>query len=74
MHKYIMRNPKISAENQHRAFRLASDLLCSAHAGVMQVAGVHGGGSPIMERIAIMGQYDMESKKQVAKDLAGIKD
>jgi len=74
LHKYIMRNPKISAENQHRAFRLASDLLCSAHAGVMQVAGVHGGGSPIMERIAIMGQYDMESKKQVAKDLAGIKD
>lgn len=25
-----------------------------------------------MERIAIMGQYDMESKKQIAKDLVGI--
>ncbi len=74
LHKYIMRNPKISAENQHRLFRLLSDTLCSAHSGVMQVAGLHGGGSPIMEKIAIMGTYDIESKKKLAKYLAGIQD
>lgn len=74
LHKYIMRNPKISAENQHRLFRLLSDTLCSAHSGVMQVGGLHGGGSPIMEKIAIMGTYDIESKKKLAKYLAGIKD
>ncbi len=74
MHKYIMRNPKISAENQHRLFRLLSDTLCSAHSGVMQVGGLHGGGSPIMEKIAIMGTYDIEAKKKIAKNLAGIKD
>ncbi|SHF30599.1 4-hydroxybutyryl-CoA dehydratase / vinylacetyl-CoA-Delta-isomerase [Desulfofundulus australicus DSM 11792] len=74
LHKYIMRNPAISAENQHRCFRLCSDLLCSAHTGVRQVGGIHGGGSPIMEKIAIMGMYDMEAKKKIAKRLAGIKD
>lgn len=74
MAKYIMRKQGISAENQHRCFRMISDLLCSAHAGVVQVAGIHGGGSPIMERIAITGQYDLESKKQLAKYLAGIEE
>ncbi len=74
MHKYIMRNPEITAENQHRCFRMLSDMLCSSHAGVMQVAGIHGGGSPIMEIIAIMGQYDLESKKRIAKNIAGITD
>jgi 4-hydroxyphenylacetate 3-monooxygenase/4-hydroxybutyryl-CoA dehydratase/vinylacetyl-CoA-Delta-isomerase len=70
--KYIMRNPSVSAENQHRCFRLLSDLLCSSNSGVMQVAGVHGGGSPIMERIAITSLYDFEEKKALARYLAGI--
>ncbi|SHI09323.1 4-hydroxyphenylacetate 3-hydroxylase family protein [Desulfosporosinus lacus] len=74
MAKYIMRKDGITAEAQHRCFRMISDLLCSSHAGVVQVAGVHGGGSPIMERIAITGQYDMKSKKNLAKYLAGIRD
>lgn len=74
LEKYIMRNPAVSAENQHRCFRLLSDMLCSAHTGVMQVAGVHGGGSPIMEKIAIMAQYDIGAKKKIARYLAGIED
>ena len=40
----------------------------------MQYAGVHGGGSPIMEDIAILGTYDIQEKKQIAKNLAGIED
>ena len=38
----------------------------------MQYAGVHGGGSPRMEQIAIMGAYDVEKPKNIAKRLAGI--
>jgi len=38
----------------------------------MQIAGVHGGGSPIMEDIAIMGSYPLEEKKNIARHLAGI--
>jgi aromatic ring hydroxylase len=37
-----------------------------------QIAGVHGGGSPIMETIALNQEYDYESKKNIAKYLAGI--
>ncbi|MBC7341035.1 MAG: phosphotriesterase-related protein [Clostridia bacterium] len=46
---------------------LVSDL-----AGVMQVAGLHGGGSPQMETITMMSRYDLESLKGIAKYLAGI--
>lgn len=72
LHKYIMRRPGVSAEEQHRLFRFVSDFTTSAYAGVMQVAGVHGGGSPIMEQISITSQYDIEEKKQIVKRLSGI--
>ncbi|MDP2953625.1 MAG: 4-hydroxyphenylacetate 3-hydroxylase N-terminal domain-containing protein, partial [Chloroflexota bacterium] len=71
--KYMMRNPKVSAEDQHRCFRMIGDLICSGWAGVEQIAGVHGGGSPIMETIALLSNYDLEAKKKLAKYLAGIK-
>ena len=74
MEKYIMRNPKISAENQHRLFRFLSDWSASHYTGWEQYAGIHGGGSPIMEKIGIRSNYDLESKKATIKYLAGIKD
>ena len=37
-----------------------------------QIADVHGGGSPIMETITLNATYDYESKKNIAKCLAGI--
>jgi aromatic ring hydroxylase len=36
------------------------------------IAGVHGGGSPIMETITLNAEYDYESKKDIAKYLAGV--
>jgi 4-hydroxyphenylacetate 3-monooxygenase/4-hydroxybutyryl-CoA dehydratase/vinylacetyl-CoA-Delta-isomerase len=72
LEKYIMRKEEIGPENIHRCFRLLSDLLCSSLSGVSAVAGIHGGGSPIMEEITIAATYDFEEKKQVAKALAGI--
>jgi hypothetical protein len=39
---------------------------------LMQIAGLHGGGSPVMEDIAILGTYDLKAKKDIAKHLAGI--
>lgn len=70
--KYLMRNPKISAENQHRCFRGIEGMIVSEVAGVMQVAGLHGGGSPQMEAITMMGRYDLEPLKNIAKYLFGI--
>ena len=72
LEKYMMRNPKISAENQHRLFRALSDAISSGHSALNQIAGIHGGGSPVMEEIAILGNYDLKAKKDIAKYLAGI--
>lgn len=73
LNKYIMRNPKLSPEYVHRAFRLVENLACSEVSGVMQIAGVHGGGSPIMETIMMAGTYNIEKLKDIARYLAGIK-
>lgn len=72
--KYVARRAGVSEENHYRAYHMASDILCGDVGTALMVAGVHGGGSPIMEDIAIMGSYDIKSKKQLAKNLAGIKD
>ena len=74
MEKYIMRNPAICAENQHRLFRFLDDFTVSAWCGMEQSAGIHGGGSPIMEKIGIRTNYPLEAKKNIVKRLAGIDD
>ena len=70
--KYLKRNPLVSSEKIHRCYRgleniMASDLTC-----IMQVAGIHGGGSPQMETITMMGRYDLDRLKKIAKYLFGI--
>jgi aromatic ring hydroxylase len=72
--KIHKRRAGVSAENHYRAYHLASDILTGEVGCALLVAGVHGGGSPIMEDIAIMGTYDIKSKKELAKYLAGIKE
>ena len=74
LEKYIQRKPGVSSDKLHRLFRFISDYSCSAMNGWALYAGVHGGGSPVMEKIGIRSEYDLESKKQIAKYLAGIKD
>jgi hypothetical protein len=36
------------------------------------IASYYGGGSPIMEQIAITTQYDIESRKKLVKYIAGM--
>jgi len=72
LEKYLMRNPKIPPDVAHRIWRLVENLTASSMAAWYQIAGVHGGGSPIMETIALNQEYDYESKKNIAKYLAGI--
>ena len=74
LNKYIVRNPAFSSEAQDRCYRTISDLICSGFGGVWQIAGVHGGGSPIMETIGILSSYNLEARKKIAKELAGIED
>lgn len=74
LQKYIKRKEEIPANHVYRLYRTLSDTLCSGIGGVMAVAGVHGGGSPVMEDIAILKQYDIDERKKIAKYLAGISD
>ena len=70
--KYIMRNPAYTAEETHRVMRMMEDRLCDAFDAAQAVAGVHGGGSPLMEEITLMSRYDVEELKKIAKYLAGM--
>lgn len=73
VNKYMRRNPSVSAEDTHRCFRMIENQLCSHFAGTQMVAGLMGGGSPQMETIAMMGAYDLDALKNIAKYVAGIK-
>jgi aromatic ring hydroxylase len=70
--KYTKRNPNVSAEDQAQFWRYLGDGLCSATAGISKIGSYHGGGSPIMEQIAITTQYDIESRKKLVRYIAGM--
>jgi 4-hydroxybutyryl-CoA dehydratase / vinylacetyl-CoA-Delta-isomerase len=73
LEKYIKRNPDIPVEDQIKFWLFFTDFACSAAGAVFNYAGVHGGGSPIMEQIAITSQFDMKLRKNLVKRLAGMK-
>ena len=59
-------------EDQAQFWRYLGDVLCSSAGGVQRMGAYHGGGSPIMEQIAITTQYDIESRKKLVKYIAGM--
>jgi len=72
--KYTKRNPDMPVEDQAQFWRYLGDILCSASGGISAVGNYHGGGSPIMEQIAITTQYDIESRKKLVRHIAGMND
>jgi len=70
--KYTMRNPDMPVEDQANFWRYLGDMLCSATGGINNVGNYHGGGSPVMEQIAITTQYDIEARKKLVKYIAGM--
>ena len=70
--KYTKRNPNMPVEDQAQMWRYLGDMLCSATGGINNVGNYHGGGSPVMEQIAITTQYDIESRKKLVKYIAGM--
>lgn len=74
LEKYLSRNPKIPIEEQIRFWLTFIDYTCSAGSGSMNYGNYHGGGSPIMEQIAITSQYDIGLRQHLARYIAGIED
>ena len=72
MEKYLNRNKDIPIEDQLKFWLFFSDMTVSALGGALNFAGMHGGGSPIMEQIAITTQYDIEERKKYVRNLAGM--
>jgi len=72
LEKYIKRNPDIPVEDQIKFWLYFTDMNVSSLGGTLNYAGMHGGGSPIMEQIAITSQYDIKSRKDIVRALAGM--
>jgi aromatic ring hydroxylase len=70
--KYTTRSPKMSPEDQAQFWRFMEDSLCSTSSGAARLGAYHGGGSPIMEQIAITTQYDIEARKKLVRYFAGM--
>ena len=70
--KYLAGPASLAVDDRVRCFRLVEDLTASKFAGLLAVAGIHGGGSPEAERLAIIRSYDLESRKELARRAAGI--
>jgi len=74
LYKYITRNPDVRPEDAHSYGEMWEISFARRVGGFVQVGSYHGGGSPIMEAIAITTQYDIETRKKMVKRLAGIPD
>lgn len=69
---WVVRNNNLSAEESLKIWKFVEDVGASAMSAWYKIAGVHGGGSPIMETISLSQTYDYEDKMQLARYLAGI--
>lgn len=70
--KFIIRNPDISSEDSFKIWKFIEDFGASGLSAWSKIAGVHGGGSPIMETIALNLEYDYDDNLRLARYLAGI--
>jgi len=72
LRKFIVRNPDLDPEVSLKIWKFIEEIGTSPMSAWYKIAGVHGGGSPIMETIALNLGYDYEDKKKLARYLAGI--
>ena len=59
-------------ENRLRCLRLCENLALGTAAVGYRTESMHGAGSPQAQRIMIARQGNIQGKKQLAKDIAGI--
>ena len=72
MQKYVKRNSKMPIEDQIKMWLYYQDITASTINGTITYGSYHGGGSPIMEQIAIVSQYNIKAAKAGARKLAGM--
>ncbi len=72
LEEFIVRNPNLDADYSLKLWKFVENVGASPMTAWYEIAGVHGGGSPIMETIALSIEYDFETRKNLARYLAGI--
>ncbi|MEE3362803.1 MAG: 4-hydroxyphenylacetate 3-hydroxylase family protein [Anaerovoracaceae bacterium] len=72
--KYMAGAVGVPTEDRMKILRLIENLTLGTAAVGYLTESLHGAGSPQAQRIMIMRQGDLESKKKLAKDIAKIKD
>ncbi len=71
--KYFATNPeKCTTEERMRVLRFLENICLGSSAVGYRTESMHGAGSPQAQRIMIQRQGNIEGKKQLAKDIAGI--
>ncbi len=71
--KYFKSSPMATTEERMRILRFLENICLGSSAVGYRTESMHGAGSPQAQRIMISRQGNIESKKQLAKDIAGIK-
>ena len=72
--KFFATREGVSTENRQRILRFIENLCLGAAAVGYRTESMHGAGSPQAQRIMIARQGNIQGKKQLAKDIAGITD
>jgi 4-hydroxybutyryl-CoA dehydratase/vinylacetyl-CoA-Delta-isomerase len=74
LYKYLQTAPGATVDTRRRILRLIENMTMGRNAVGYLVESTHGAGSPQAQRVLIARLMDVESKKQMAKHLAGIED
>lgn len=72
--KYFQGKANVSTENRMRILRFIENMCLGSSAVGYRTESMHGAGSPQAQRIMIARQGNLESKKELAKKIAGIKE
>jgi 4-hydroxybutyryl-CoA dehydratase/vinylacetyl-CoA-Delta-isomerase len=72
--KYFKEIASVPTENRCRILRLVENITLGAAAVGYRTESMHGAGSPQAQRIMISRQGNLDQKKKLAKEIAGIKD
>lgn len=72
LERFIVRNSKLPADISLKIWKFVESVGASPMTAWYMIAGVHGGGSPVMETIALNLGFDYDERKRLARYLAGI--
>ena len=72
--KYLKGIENVPTENRMRILRLIENMTLGTAAVGYRTESMHGAGSPQAQRIMISRQSDLNAKKELAKNIAGIKE